>query len=135
MKTRVEESECTQCAVECLVVLTILGRGRGEGEVSAEVVGVGAEEEVVVEEEEEGDGVNGEVGRRAPVEEEWLREGAGEVGRLDWLRMVSCFSRSWMKLRTSSALVRYGMMVRMFWTRVSYGEGISQERGEKSSKN
>ena len=98
MKTRVEESECTQCAVECLVVLTILGRGRGEGEVSAEVVGVGAEEEVVEEEEEEGDGVNGEVGRRAPVEEEWLREGAGEVGRLDWLRMVSCFSRSWMKL-------------------------------------
>ena len=61
VKTRVEESECTQCAVECLVVLKILGHGRGEGEVSAEVVGVGAEEEVVVEEEEERDGVNGEV--------------------------------------------------------------------------
>lgn len=61
MKTRVEESECTQCAVAHLVVLTILGCGRGEGEVSAEVVGVGAEEEVVVEEEEEGDGANEEV--------------------------------------------------------------------------
>jgi hypothetical protein len=113
-----------------LVVLTILGHGRGEGEVSAEVVGVGAEEEVVVvEEEEEGDGMNGEVGRRVPVEEGWLREGAGEVCRVEWLRMVICFSHSWMKLQTSSALVRYGI-----WTRLSSGEGISWER-EKSSKN
>ena len=100
-----------------LGVLTILGCGRGEGEVSA-VVGVGAEEEVVVEEKEEGDGMNGEVGRRVPVEEEWLREGAGEVCRVEWLRMVICFSHSWMKLQTSSALVRYGI-----WTRLQHALG------------